>query len=120
MNLQLIMFALSFIPGAGPIVAAVQPWLPVIEKALPILEAGLPIAKDLISRGAQGVAAFQSAHPLLLQTVKELAAMASNGKLDASDISDDAAVAFASPLIGKPWTQADQQRWMDKATGDIG
>lgn len=117
MNLQLIMFALSFVPGAGPIVAAVQPWLPMIEKALPVLEAGLPIAKDLIARGAQGVAAFKSAHPQLLDTVKQLAAMASNGKLKAANISDDAAVAFASPLIGKAWTQADQQRWMDKATG---
>ena len=120
MELQILMFALSFIPGAGPVIVAVQPWLPMIEKALPILKAGLPIAADLIKRGANGVAAFQSAHPLLLQTVKELAAMASKGKLDASDISDDAAVAFASPLIGKPWTQADTQRWMDKATGNLG
>lgn len=117
MNLQLIMFALSFVPGAGPIVAAAQPWLPTLERWAPVLEAGLPVAKDLIARGAQGLAAFKSAHPQLLDAVKQLAAITSNGKLKASEISDDAAVAFASPLIGKPWTQADQQRWMDKATG---
>lgn len=114
-KLEVLRFALGFVPGAAPFLQVFDKFRPAIEAALPILQAGLPKAKELMDKGAQGVAAFQSAHPKLLDTIRQLATAITGD--DAAEMSDAQVVAFASPLIGRPWTAEDQQRWFDKASG---
>lgn len=111
MSISMLLFVLGLIPEAAP-------WVPLLTKWAPVLEAGLPIAEDLVKRGAQTLGAFQSAHPKLVDAFKEFAALQIHGDASRADeITDDEAIAFASPLLGRPWTATDVKRWNDKATG---
>lgn len=113
-EIMILMGLLGLIPGVGPLL---EPFAPAIVEAAPVIIAAVKYAKPLIDKGASWVQAFNSAHPDAIAMLKEFAGKIHG--LDPENISDEAAVAFATPLLGLPWTQADQDRWFKQADGTI-
>lgn len=108
MEMQLLLFVLGFIPGAAPFMPLIERWLPIILK-------GLPIAIDLMGKGVAKAQAFGQAHPELTDTLRQFAALVEFGDPGRADeITEDDAIAFASPLLGKPWTKTEVDRWLAK------
>ncbi len=114
-------FIAGFFPGAASILSAIaiaQPWIDKAVAAAPAIEAG-------IEAGAPIIDAINQAGPQVLTHIKTAIAVLSNADpeipgtaMTAADVTDGDAVAAAGPLImGRRWTQAETQRFWDKADG---
>lgn len=114
----------GFFPGAASVIAALQIAAPIIEKIAVVA----PIAVKAIEAGTPIFNAIDGASPDLLSHIKQLYAVFANADpsrpetgMTAADVSDQEATAFAGPvLMGRAWTDEEQQRWWDRQDGKAG
>lgn len=117
-------FIAGFFPGAASVLSAIAIAQPYIDK----LVTAAPAVEAAVVAGAPILQAIHDSGPSVLQHVKQVFAIFANADparpetgLTADDVSDADAVTFAGPLLlGRPWTDAETQRYWDKATGGGG
>lgn len=112
-------FIAGWFPGAGPVLDAITIAIPIIDRIV----AAKPAAEKAIEAGRPVLDALDKASPALMESLKELYAIAVNHdpvrpetNLTADDVSDGEVAAFAGPvLFGRAWTKEEEQRWFDRA-----
>lgn len=112
-------FIAGFFPGAASVLSAIAIAQPFIDKAI----AAAPAVEEAVIAGAPIIGALQANGPEVLDHLKTAFAIFHNSipgspQIAPADVSDETAVRFAGPVMfGRPWTQEEQQRAWDKATG---
>lgn len=121
--LPYIKFAASLFPWGRQILSVVEAVGPIVDR----VRATAPVAISLINSGEAIYDALNKSGPSMVADLKEIYAIWSNKNpnvarfnMSASEVTNAQAVEIAGPiLLGRRWTQEEEQRWFDKATGDI-
>lgn len=117
-------FVAGFIPGAAPVLQVVSIALPIIHR----INAAAPVVVKALEAGRPILDAVEQSGPNVLPYLKELYALAVNHdparpetSLVPENVSTKEVLEFAGPvLLGRKWTPAEEKRFFDKATGEIG
>ena len=97
------------VASALSIIAIAQPW---IDKAV----AAAPAVEAAVQAGAPIIDAINSAGPQVLDHFKQALAVYRGGS--PQEISDNLAIeAFAPMVLGRNWTEEEQNRWFERASG---
>ena len=113
-ELQILSFALSFIPGIGPFMPFVVRWAPIAFEAI-------PVAINLVKYGVPVAEAIEQAHPQLQTMMGEFHAWVEHRDPTKADQMDPVKTQrLFAPLFGQSWTQEETDAWMNRATGVLG